>query len=313
MRKFNWWMLIFIAYFLIIRITFAQESRNDIANTLSTMMNNIRNEKPVTNSKKMLAEDPNIVLELLTTYEKDGSPRVRERAYALIWQIAKPHPNPKVRQEATSRLLNGLKDPEPLVWQQSSKYLSDFNSEDFSENTRVDIRQFLNEKEPRREIIRIVGIANMQEEMEMLEKLLIDEPKYETGLQSGRWYGTVGWAARLARARMGSKVDISRAIELVEAEPDDIVRVTVLLKDIAYIRQPEAIKLLHKYLESDKRLPSVKPSIPGTGYSQYALDLLAQLIKDFPVKSVGPGGYSQSEIDLARKWMSTQKEFKTLR
>ena len=61
----------------------------------------------------------------------------------------------------------------------------------------------------------------------------IDETKYDSSIYGGKWYGSVGWATRLALARMDSKKDIDRAIMLVESEPNAVIRVTRLLKDLA--------------------------------------------------------------------------------
>jgi hypothetical protein len=55
-----------------------------------------------------------------------------------------------------------------------------------------------------------------------------------------------------ARARMGVKEDILRCIDLVESHPDEDYRVTWLLHGLSYVRQPEVINYLQKYLNSDK-------------------------------------------------------------
>lgn len=304
MKNLIWRLASLMIFFLIIQVSFAQMPREKIADLLSAIMDQVRNKKPMTiDNKNILAQDPKATLELLKPYERDTSPLVRYHAFTQDWQIARSYPSPKVRQEVTARLVEGLRDIEPLVWKHSSKYLLDFNSEDFTEATKAAINQLLDEKEPRQDIVRIAGVANMQEKMDKLEKLLIDESAYGTGLYTGKWYGTLGWAARLARARMGSKADISRAIKLVESEPDEVIRVTILLHDIAYIRQPEAIEVLQQYFESDKRLPQVKETAPGTSYHQYAVDLLTEIIRNFPLKKKCVGCYTQSDIELAREWM----------
>ncbi len=306
MKKITYLITLIMTIFLISQITLAQEPKEKIANDLATMMQQTRDEMPITISSKdiLAAGEPHVALELLKPYEKDISPRVRERAYTVGWQIAKSSRYSKVRQEVTARLVKALSDPNGLVWQQASERLLDFNSADFTNVTKETIHQIFIKGDPVREnyIVRVIGVANMQDEMTTLKKLLIDETKYDS---VGKWYGTVGWAARLARARMGSKADIARAIELVEVVPNDVTRVTTLLRHIAYIRQSEAIKVLHRYLNSDERLPRVKETVPGARYSQYALDLLAQIIEGFPIKSVGPN-YSQSEIELAREWMKNK-------
>jgi hypothetical protein len=302
-----------IILFLIVQVSFAQMPKQKIADSISAVMEELRNKNRLIDNKNILTLDPEVTLELLKPYERDISPLIRDHAFTLAWQIARSNPSLKIRQEVTTRLVEGLRDIDPLVWQQSSKYLLDFHSEDFTGATKTAINQLLDEKKLRQEIVRIAGVANMQGEMDRLGKLLIDESTFERGLYTGKWYGTVGWAARLARARMGNKADISHAIGIVESEPDDVTRVTILLHDIAYIRQPEAIEVLQQYLESDKLLPQIEETVPGVPYQQYAMDILTEIIFNFPVNNKCVGCYRKDEIKLAREWMRSQKEFKIKR
>jgi hypothetical protein len=289
----------------------AQESGINVSELLTKKMNQVRKNETITiNNSAILSADPNIILAELKSFEGDPSPKVRLSAYTIGWKLANRSELPRIRKEVVNRLLKGSNDPDPIVWQQTSKHLLDFRSEDFSDTSKVSIRQLIKKDSPRRIMVLVAGVANMQDEISTLKKLLIDESKYESGLYSGKWYGTVGWAARLALGRMGSKEHIKRAIEMVESEPNLVIRVTRLLKDLSYIRQIEVIKVLQRYLDSDDRLPRLRPNVPGTRYAQHALDLLAQVLEDFPVKSVGPGGYSQSEIDICRKWMNEQNKWK---
>jgi hypothetical protein len=64
---------------------------------------------------------------------------------------------------------------------------------------------------------------------------------------------------------------------------------------------------LIRYLFSGEKLPSVKETAPGTPVTEYALDLLAQIIEDFPIKSKGIG-YSDAEIQAARDWITAHRD-----
>jgi len=292
----------------------AQKQQTTLANVFERMMKQVRQNESVTfNTKDFLSEDPLVVLSLLIRYENDSSSTVRHFAYTLSWQVAMFHPNSEVLQLVTAQLIKALSDPEPLVWQHAGKHLLSFHAIDFTEESKETIHRFFADKDFRREIVLVAGVANMQQELRILETLLIDEPAYELTPHAGRWYGTVGWAARLARARMGIMEDITRCIELVQHEPDPIIRVTILLGDLGYIRQPAAIKAIWAYLKSDENLPRVKESIPGMPHSQHATDVLAECLSNFSVQKKYVGGYSQAEIDLCRKWMSAQKEWRIIR
>jgi len=299
-----------------LQAVYAQEATQNVGELLSMKMSQVRKNEPVTFSDdSILVADPKGVLGKLRLFEQDPSARVRHSAYTIAWQIAKRSEDLRIRQEVVRRLLIASNDTEQLVWQQASMRLLSFNAEDFSGAAKSLVRERISEYTPKRkrEMVLVAGVANIQGEMNRLREMLIDESGYEKGPHSGRWYGTVGWAARLALSRMGSGEDVAYAISMVEAELDPVIRVTRLLNDLAYIRQPQVVEILKRYLEIDERLPMIKATVPGTRYCQYALNLLAQIIEGFPVRSVGPGGYSQSEINFAREWMNTQLKRKIIR
>lgn len=286
----------------------------EIGALLDQRMGEIRNNKPISiDAKRIMAADAGQLQNELLPFEKDTSPQVRHEAYALGWKVAMASRSPKIRQDQVVRLIKATRDRDPLVWQQSSKWLLQFQGSDFSSRAKTLLHEDLIQDAPRRETVLLAGVAGLREKMELLRSLLIDESQYETEEYTGRWYGTVGWAARLALARMGSEADVRQAIAMVESEPDEVIRVTRLLQDLHYVRQPQTVAVLGRYLESDERLPRQRPDVPGTRYCQYGLDLLAQILEGFPVKSVGPGGYSQAEIDQCRMWMRSQTSWKIIR
>lgn len=305
---------LFAILFLMTDIAHAQRPKVNIKELLTKKMNQFRNSGIDTIDKStFISADPDIILRELETFENDVSPQVRDFAYGIANRVGIKNLNISVRQKVTEHLLKGCSDLAPLVWQNASKNLLSFNSNDFSEDTKKMIRVLLSKEKSRlltHKMILVAGVANMLTEKNQFEKLLIDESKYESKPHAGRWYGTVGWAARIALARMGSKKDIEHAINMVKSEKEPITRVTRLLRDLAYIRQPEVVNVLSIYLNSEEKLPSTRPGTPGTKYCQYALDILAQILDGFPVKNEGPGGYSQAEIDLCRQWMKEQREWK---
>ena len=250
--------------------------------------------------------NPDALLAALEEYESDPSRDVRRMAYVVDWMVAKEHKSARVRREVVERLLKGFADPEPLVWQDAGRRLMSFESGAFSSKAKASLRSMLSTERPRREAALLAGVAGLDDQKPRLRGLLIDEQKYDS---SGRWYGSVGWCARLALARMGSKQDVARCIELVESEDSDVERVTRLLHHLAYIRQPEVIPVLQRYLESDERLPPVKETAPGTRFAQYSLGILIQIVAGFPVVHKWPGSYSESELATAQKWMREQKGF----
>ncbi len=74
------------------------------------------------------------------------------------------------------------------------------------------------------------------------------------------WYSTTGWYALLAVARLEDTKTIDEIIAAVELELEPVLRVTRLLRYVAYTRHSDAVTLLQKYLESSERLPALKES-----------------------------------------------------
>jgi hypothetical protein len=259
-------ILIFVIIIIaIVRWGFSEEkvtpTPSQIERVLEGRMNAVReqSQNPIRNID-IAKEYGSKAITALAKYCHDSSSLVRHEAYGILWQIGISSKKNSERQKVVQMLIEGMDDEEQYVRNAIGRWLLSFQAKDFSETSKDLLHKQLTVEEPTREIILVCGVANMTSELPKLEKLLIDEKKYKG---PGRWYGTIGWAARLARARMGSQFDISRCIELVEAEPDPVVRVTHLLKDLAYIRQPESINILQQYLESEERLPRVKKMFLG--------------------------------------------------
>lgn len=284
--------------------TLVQGVQAELAATLHEMFNQIERGEQVTSVPDAeLMADPRRTLDLLQVYERSEHAGSRHMAYTFVWRIGNATDDEMIRWVVTARLLTAYEDPSSLVRQRAAKHLLSFEGSDFSAATGERLCQLLAEPDVLPDLVRVVGAARITEALPILKAMLIDEAAFETGEQSGKWYGTVGWAARLARSRMGVAMDLKRVIELVEAEPDDVIRVTVLLRHLAYTRQPGAYRVLLTYVASDMRLPPVKDPGPGTLYAQYALDALTQTADGFPVAKKYVGGYTDVDIADALTWM----------
>ncbi len=256
--------------------------------------------------EKLQAADPSQVLAILAPYENDSEWSVRHTTHIIIARVANMHPVTGIRQEVARRLLEAEFN---ATDRGAVTLLMNFTAKDFNSGAREMVRQALARENINRHHVQICGVANIQEELPHLRELLIDEMAHSKDpktRRSRKWYFTLGWSARLARARMGAKEDIDKCIELAETEKNLQERVLRILPDIGYIRQPEAIQYLQKYLESDQRLSPVSPPVPGEPVSSYVMSILAECLRNYPVKRREARGYTQEEIDLCRKWMAQQ-------
>lgn len=310
-------MVILISYSNII----TAEKINDINSTITTMMEKIKNKQEpneITDAQLENA-DPNIVLSILESYEKNSDDMVKRTAYREQFRLAQLQPYPKIKQEVVKRLIKELFDPNSNINPYPYGFLLKFKAEDFDQAAKDLIRQNLKRNNRRGETIMLVGIANITEEQPCLEELLIDELAYQqkadkTGEK--RWCFTLGWYARLALARMGVPKDINKCVTLLEEEIDieiDTGRNFRLFEKLGYIRQPGAIESLKKYLMLNERFKGTNPGMQGEPIANYVNDILTQSLANYPIKRREDRSYTEKEIELARKWISEQKEWKIIR
>lgn len=256
--------------------------------------------------------DPAQLLALLSPYEKDENQLVRRFAYIYDIKIAKTHPTPQVRQEVTSRLLDAFYDRNFDYSGNIGGRLLEFQEKDFNTQSKNILFQAVTDEKAGAGTIKLCGVANITDALPILEELLFDEEKYVKQARyevEATWYVKKGWDARLARARMGVQADIKKCIELIELEKNFHIRVTNLLHDVGYIRQPAAISVLKKYLDCDERLSPIEGHTLGEPVAGYVINILADCLTDFPIERREQRGYKAEEIQLCREWMAKQKEW----
>lgn len=289
---------------------------SDLESKIETIMNNHKRNQPFDGltDQELKAVEPNHVLGVLERYEDDEAWVARRLTYWYEYRLAQLQPQPKLRQKIVKKF---IKASVTNSVKQTNQWLLTFHADDFNEDSKQIIRQALKKDKVNRWHVLICGVARMEDQLPILEKLLIDEMKHQAKVEKREagitWYYTAGWAARLARARMGVKSDIERCLQLVETVQDLHRRVTTLLHNVGYIRQPEAIEFLKGYLESDKRLPSVTPPVPGTLVASYVMNILIDCLRDFPIERKPWGAYSLKQIEEARQWMRQQKKWNIIR
>lgn len=283
-----------------------QPEASNVPARLAELVREVRQGEPPHHVPgSVLAAQPETALRELQAYEQDPSDRVRWTVYAHYWSLGVSTDRLDIRQAVTEKLLLATSDSAGGGY--TAERLQSFEEEDFGPRVRTLLRQMLAEDPKRttkdattyRHLVLVAGIAQLRDEIPHLGTFLYDELA-EVGKPG--WWGRIGWAARLARARMGVEEDVVRAIQVVEAESDPVVRVARLLRDLAYTRHPAAIAAIGKYLESEERLPQVKDTAPGAQYAQYAMEVLAENVPGFPVAKKGQGAYTLADLAAAKRW-----------
>lgn len=285
------WMVVFLCWFISALISFAGENLEKLAGLDRRGLENVVIKGKVIDVSK--------VTELINC----NIPALRRNTYACVWGFAKLT-NDIDRLKAVQLLSQGLLDESLTVRTEVERWLRDFEPSDFSIVSRQNIRAMLQRKTLSKDMILLGGIADIDAIMHDVRgfaKGAVREPG------AGRWYGTKEWASRMVLARSGDKEAMRDILKYVEQETNLVIRITVLLDDVAYTRQTEGVELLNRYLNSDERLPSVKDSAPGSLVCQRAAAVLAKMISDFPVRKDYYADYSDRDIVECRQWMATMK------
>ena len=244
--------------------------------------------------EKFRNANPQKLLALLSDYSSDKSYSVRQLALLYTVRIANIHPTVDIRQEVAQRLVRDLVDPNSNTSSRSYEWLLSFTKDDFNESSKEMLHKALAENRPDSSVLKICGVADMQDELPRLKELItISEIAWNNEdpimRETFPWYRRKSWVARQARARMGVKEDIIKCIDLVESLAD-------------------VIEYLKKYLDSDGYLPP-----PRESYASRAMHILAESLSNFPVKQSDTRSYTDEEIALCRKWMSEQKQWHIIR
>lgn len=282
----------------------SNNQKAELSNRIKDVFSKIESGDTFDNiSNKSLLRHPKLSLDMLSRYTEHHNSKVREYAYTYIWQVGYNSDNRNIRNNATSLLVNAIENSDKFVRKNLFNRLVTFDVNDFTQPSINMVQSLVEKIELSPEFIRVFGILELHNEAMWLESLLIDEKNH-----TGKWYGKIAWSARLARARMGILDDIKQAINLVDEEQDHVVRVTLLLDDLIYTRQSEAILYVAGYLDSELRLPRIKENVPGTPYAQYAMDILVRHLPDCPVKRNGSYNfnYSKEEIRQISDWLKNK-------
>ncbi|MHC4527364.1 MAG: HMG-box domain-containing protein [Planctomycetota bacterium] len=276
-------------------------------------------------------------------YLGDPCDRVMREAYTYMVLVGVNTNDALARKTIVYRLLS-MSAPEDEKKPYPIKELLKFTSGDFTEASRDWVRAALvtalvdarTNKRPT--IVLLAGVAELKPELPRLKqfmeehedklkqqhaesmaesrKMVARKPErvrahYAGELKKQYWQSSLVWAALRARARMGVKEDIQRCIDLVESHPDEDYRVTRLLKELSYVRQPEVVDYLRRYLQSDTVTAYKGRDVVVATYGQHAAKALAHMLRGFPGRR--DTGGDKETIERCREWMAQQKEWDIIR
>jgi hypothetical protein len=109
---------------------------------------------------------------------------------------------------------------------------------------------------------------------------------------------------------MGVAEDVRRCLELAESHRDSYYKMRFLFKELAYIRQPEVVSYLQKYLYNDECPPPWERTT-AYSYATSATAALSKMLEGAPVQADGVP--SSDDVAKLRQWMAKQTEWKLIR
>jgi hypothetical protein len=225
----------------------------------------------------------------------------RRDVYALYWRAGTASRSPGKRSAFVEYMLIATGEETALLRGQLLKWLQDFRKEDFNQKSMGLLNSLPWSEDFCPAAIRLIGIAEVRPALPRLKAQVQNHPLPEpppAGYQSKNT-----WAAWLALARLGDDAALAYVIRRVRAEEDIIVRATILFDDLGYTRRPAAFDALKSYLNSDKRLPAVKDTVPGRLEASYAAAVFSKHIKGFPIEETD---FSERQTSEARLWVNAQ-------
>ena len=122
----------------------------------------------------------------------------------------------------------------------------------------------------------------------------------------GKFYGTLSWAGNLVMARRGDKNSLRKVLSASQ-QADIHSRIIFLIKELAYLPQPEVAEYIADFVFSENRLESVKPTVAGLLHAQYAAAALSRMLSGCPVPYKEDYSYTDHEINMLRNWLTAKK------
>ena len=268
--------------------SFCQSTTSQMELILKAELDSLASGGNTINRYQFDASNARYFLNFLTAYENSSRSIVQLRVLDLKSSIALGSIDTAIRQEVVLDLLHML-DRGAQVSQFASDLLTRFTEKDFSNKARQVIEAGFSRYQSNHNFIMICGIAQVKNLIPSLEKLAGGFDRNNT-----QTYFSQGWFSRLALARMNATPNLDTLIAGVELFPEKSIRVSRLLKQLAYTRHIDAFRLLLNYLKSTDTVSDGGFTIPVCAY---ATEFLSIYLDGFPVKTKY-FNYSKEEIAL---------------
>jgi hypothetical protein len=296
--------LTFIFGFMLLSCSgiFAQSLTNELSKAMAQVRQG-QYYKGTGPFQKAMATSPAQLIKEVQPYLADTVTSVRSLAYELVHAAGKKSSEKTVCQSAVFILVQGCKDKGSGIAGNTSKYLEQYNREDFSVTAKDTISAIIRRGTGYLEnVLLVAGYLN-------LTGTIADVRIIFTNLHQN---DKTKWAGHLALARMGDTVETDYCIRIVQTRTINNAVVYNMVPGLIYTRQKAAYDYLVTLLNSDdKNCLSPNPDRGGQIVCGYRImEFLAPVVVDFPLHTID--GLNQIKTDNYDKALETARDwFKT--
>lgn len=293
--------------FLILQLSSIAKGQ-DVKSTLTAYFSEVRSGKYQSIPKNLFQpENAKATLAAVVPYMKDSSAIVRAKAYALVQLVGNTTRQDNLREDAVTKLVEGVKDRDSGNAGLAIGYLQGFRKEDYTSVVKDTLLNIFKRRPPHlKEYIKLIGFLELTQTRDDLRALA----------QQGNASRQDRWAALLALARMGDNYATGDVIKRINRLPVNDEVVYQIYPDLVYTRQKEIIAMLIDQLNSDARnCESADAERPANIPCAYrVMEMLAPAIEGYPVKLDASGDIDAKDYTAAlqkvRTWFKEHPDYK---
>ncbi len=290
----------------IVTSAFHVYSQNHLVNYFTAIQNN--QSTSIEKETQLLLSDISSWSSLIT-YQNDSNAHVRNQSYLLIARLGQKSRRVEDRTWAVEQLIKTNQHKDSGLVGLVVRELSAFQREDFTLASRDSLRNIVQQKISHyASWLRLIGYIGLKDQISNIR----------SQLERGTLSRGEKWAANLSLSRMGDESALQFVLTRVKQLKVNDEVIYELFPDLIYTRQPVAIQYLVEVLNNDEPLcesadaENAKPL--ACGYR--IMELLAPVIKGFPLKVDGSGDLSVPDYKVAlqqvRAWFKNHADYKIL-
>lgn len=281
---------------------------------IEAKISQLRNETTTINYSQYnntCSQKPQEIFKLYEKYNTDTVPSIRSFVYTLTHKSTIKQTDKHFRTEGVLKLTNASLDKNSGNCSKVTRYLQNYNREDFSPDAIEVLKELLKEgifyKE---EIVKLCAFINNESlNVELLK--LKNTPEFSNGKKK--------WALTVALSRIGHKPAVEDCLAAAIKTGNGDALTYNLIDDLIFSRSKLVFDYLIELLNSnDKVCSSPNPDSESKILCGYQImEYLAPRIKDFPLKTgisgqIKTNNYEEALL-ISRKWFAEhQNNYKIL-